>query len=272
MLIKRDKGFGDNIWTPLSGYLGRGYVDTFQSEREPRKRELIAAYEDVIYACARIITEKIGRTPLRLYAQTNQGDRTPKCQHKSLTKSQRDRLEKSPDGSLRSSKAQSIDFVLDHPILDLLHKPNAYKNYFELIVETQAYLEMTGVAYWALEFNDRGRPISIFNLPSHLVLPIPNTYGFPASYEYAYTGGEKTIYTPAEIVDFRFPNLYNPYLDGYSPARAIWERWQLSKKELSSLGAVLGNAARPDAILSPEQPLGFVEAERLSKDLTYRFR
>lgn len=273
---KTDKYYPGGFWRPISGYSGSGFIDHFQAQREPSKLDLISSYEDTIFSCANLVSQNIAVTPLRLYVQTDSGHLPPKCRTKSLTTSEKRKLEKSPVRSLKVRKAKDYSEVVEHPLLDLLFKPSPTFNWFDLITLTELYLEISGNAYWRIKTNELGQPAEIIVLPAYLVTPLPNLSDLTQVRGYEYVAGygssDKVIYSPDEIVHFSFPDLYNPYLNGMPPVRAIWERNLLSKKEMSMMGAVLSNCARMDGIISPKEPMGAYEADRLSREITQRFR
>ena len=83
--------------------------------------------------------------------------------------------------------------------------------------------------------------------------------------------GEET-YRLEDVIHFKYPSLADPYGLGYSPVQAAWNRVQIGAKEMGYLDATLSNMGRPDAILSPDEPISPFEAERLAKDFFQRFR
>lgn len=275
--IKRnEKSFGGGMWRPLTGYTSTGYIDWFGAQREPSKLELIAAYDDIIFSCVQLISNRLASVDLRLYCQTNPGQSLPKCRTKALSLTEKKSLSKSPVRSLVLRKSSDFTEVIEHPLLNLLHQPCHNVSYYDLIRLTSAYIEVTGNAYWLLKRNKLDVPYEAVVLPAHCVTPLPDlndvtrVRGF--QYIYGYGVNEQVIYRPEQVVHFHSCDLLNPFLTGLPPVRAIWQRQLLAQKELSMLQAVLNNSSRMDGILTPEEGMGWAEAERLSKEVTQRFR
>ena len=84
-------------------------------------------------------------------------------------------------------------------------------------------------------------------------------------------GATPQRYEPEEVIHFRFPNLRDPYGEGMAPLLAAFEDVQADGKQIAQDNAMLDNRARPDAIVSPIEPIGQREAERLEKKLHRKF-
>lgn len=263
---RRNKGYqSSSVWQHIGG---SGYVDVWNGQREPSKTDLISAYEDVVFSCINLIGQNIACTGLNLY-----GKNTNALRGKTVTTKQLAVLKKSPVAALRLKGTNQVEAIEEHPLLDLLHEPNPFQNWFEFVQLLDAYLEVMGQSFVHIEPNGLGLPGRLTVLPSHLVTVVADTEtGQVDHYDYLPSLSGRTHYKPEEIIHLKFPDLTNPYLDGFSPVRAIWERQLIGKKELAYLSNVYSNQARMDAVVAPEQPIGPREAERLSKELTQRYR
>lgn len=274
LLKKSDKSFGSPMWSPLGwgDVYGSRSLDYFGSEREPSKAELILGYRDVVYSCVSLISETVGFVPLNLYAQTDRGQSAPKAiyQPKALNSIEQKRLKNSRVHT-KAVRAKEIVQITDHPLIDLLSCPNSEWNYYDLMSYSTAFLLTTGNVYWQIVWNKLGLPQELWLLPSHQVRAVPDASGFVAYYQYAYAS-EPMVLKSSDVIHIKYPDLRNAYTDGMPPLVAIWEPQSLANKEMSLLGAQLQNSARFDGVLTPEQPLGYYESERLSKDITARFR
>ena len=251
----------------------QSWVDQFRTQKAPSALDLINSFEGIVYACASTNATAVAEVPLRLYIQTAAGESTKHRQRYKTVKA-------SPSQRVRAREMKmartgvEVDEVLDHPLLDLLEKPNRAFDGSTLHEITDLYLETAGNAYWWVE-----RPMPedvsswvIWLLQSPEVRPIRDkTTNLVVAYKY---GGEDGPTYPAEqVVDFHFPNLRDPYGDGWSPARAMWETINLLQKDKAHQQALLDNSARPDVVISPSDnaPLGPVGAKRLSQWFTRAF-
>lgn len=262
----KEKVFSPN-WQPVSGGYFSGTYDAFNSKPEPNKLQLEQAFQDTVYACASLIANKVATTPVKLFVKTSPGEPRPKCQTKAVKATTLARLY-----DQRSySPNVSINEVVEHPALSLLCRVNACYNYHELIGLTQLYLDLTGNAYWLIKPDHFGLPAEIYPLPAHSVAPIRDDDGFIVGWKVGH-GLEATSYGVNEIIHFKYPNPVDPYGEGLSPVRAAWQRIQIGWKELGYLDSTLTNNARPDAILSPKDGISPLEAERLAKEFSQRFR
>lgn len=263
---RQEKIFAPN-WQPVGGSFAPHFYDAFNSKPEPTKLDLARAYTDTVYACSSLIANKIATTPVKLYCVTNPGQPRPKCRTRPLSQKTL--------SWLRHTKVYSpdvkIEEVVEHPILALLRKINAVHNYFELIGMTQLWLELTGNAYWLIKGDHFGIPVELYPLPSQSVTPVRNEDGFIVEWKVG-SGMDALTYSTHEIIHFKFANPLDPYGEGTSPARAAWGRISISGKFLAYLDSTLSNGARPDAVLSPKDPISPIEAERLAKEFGHRFR
>jgi phage portal protein BeeE len=80
---------------------------------------------------------------------------------------------------------------------------------------------------------------------------------------------------PAEVIDFRMPDLFDPYTNGKGPLEAAIGRQRLANAHLVQAQALLENRARPDAIISPstpDMPIGRSEAKRINRAFSRQFQ
>lgn len=241
----------------------RSTYDVWRTLPEPNTQELVDAYEDIVYACVSLIASKLATVPIRLYVKTARGERKPKCLTKGVDPQCWATL-------LKKGYGQDVQEVIEHPLLSLLNKCNPYHNKLDLIELTQIYQELTGNAFWLLEFNGLRIPQRLYLLPSQYVSPDRNEAGMVTGWMFG-QGSDERRYTPEEILHFKFANPADPYALGTSPLRAAWGRRQIGVKELSYLDNVLSNMGRPDGILALKEATSPFEAERLAKEWTQRF-
>ncbi|NQT18833.1 MAG: phage portal protein [Planctomycetes bacterium] len=257
---------------PPVGYADAGptYIDFYRRQRAPSDEELLDEYQRVAYACARINANAVSSTPLKVYVQTNRGQARPKCFTRQLGRSAQNALRARAGLETRLAKAVEIEEVLDHPLINLLNRVNPFMTRVSLLQLTDLYQEILGNAYWLIAANALGTPEQIWPLQSHHVRINRSREKIIASYTYGRSPNART-YPREEVMHFRFPNLRDPYGEGIGPMRAAYEDVVIDAKLLAHENAVLDNRARPDAIVSPEEPIGRREAERLENKLRKKF-
>ena len=273
-----EKGYGHESgwWTPLGG-LGYGSSDVWGSQPAPTTVDLLAAYEDVVFACVKLISDNIGKhiDAVKLCVSSTQGDARPRharrLTHATL-KSVRQRYAK------YTRRAADVDEVTAHPVLDLLDCPNPKHSFCSMMALAAVYLELTGSAYLFKARNTFGLVRELWLLESQYVTPEVDDNGVITGY--AYKRGETSHgYKPDDVIHFQFADPLNPYGGtGRSPLRAVWQRSQLLRQEQSSWQAILTNAAMPSALIYPPAEADGTgtftpdQATRLSRQIAERFR
>ena len=101
-------------------------------------------------------------------------------------------------------------------------------------------------------------------LPSQHVTPRrePDSPNLVDYYEY-HGGRGVPRFSPQEVIQFRYPDLRDPYTAGLSPLRAAWEQVALASDYAALKKARFENRAIPDAIVSPDEVIGEVPVNRL---------
>ena len=277
---KVDKNLDPNgYWTPVGqrsrGASFAGSVDLYGNLPEPSAYELVNAYEDIIYACVNLIAHQIAHYRPKLCATTVKGQSKPKKQRKALGLKEKERLHK--DYKKYTRKAINVEEIVEHPLIDLLDRPNPNQNYNQLMGMTQVYMELTGSAFWLLN-KVGGKPVEIHCLPSQsITFEYDEKTGYVNGYTYQTLGTNTRItYKPDDIIHFRFYNPNDPIGSrGVGPVRAAWQQIQLLRQEQSSWQAVITNMAFPSAIVSPggKEADSWTpqQAEQMAKTIEERF-
>lgn len=240
-------------------------------QRQPNVNELVSAFSDTVYACATLIANKSAEVKLRLCFRTDPGQAPPRS--RMATRRLDFRTLKRINQTKTIHRGTVIEEVTDHPLLDMLAEGGTYHNGHESIVFTQAFVEITGNAFWALDYNEFTEQIDGYKvLAPQMVTPIrdertKNIIGWKFG-----SGTDAVEFPKAHVIHFKGLNLADPYGLGMSPLQAAWSRVLIQSKELGFLDANLSNNGRPDAILSPDEQIGIFEAERLAKDFIQRFK
>src|ERR1043165_3450046 len=132
------------------------YLDVFRHRRQPTPTELLAELKSTAWSCASINSSVCASLPPRLFVTTGGNQSPPRC----VTR----RLEPTALRQLASARpqlaSQTVEEVVDHPVLTLFRQVNPVQNSFDLWELTELYLEVAGSAYWLLDFDP------LLNIPS----------------------------------------------------------------------------------------------------------
>lgn len=247
--------------------------------QEPTPRQLLEAYADTAYYCANINSRAVAKAPLRLFVQTRPGEAPTK--HPSADVSRKTLAEFRRQQPAGLTTDADVDEIVEHPLLELLAKPcmdgeTSLLSRFELLELTQLSLEVLGRAYWLIVRNAIGVPSGLWPLAAEHVRPIVEPGGRRLLSSYEWTGGaEPKTLAPGDVIAFRAADLADPFFGGMSPTKAIFARLGLTQLYLRQQTALLENRARPDVVISPNQPeglLGDAEARRLEDAFHRRFQ
>lgn len=232
------------------GLGGPMFADRFGSMRSPSPRDLLETYKSILYAAVNLKANAVVKVPLRLYVSTGRGDNRPRCECTGVHKAARARLRELSYLPARVRAAQTIDEVTDHPLLDLLAKPNPYYNRAMFLQYVSQALDIMGTAYLEPVLGGLAKFQQLWPLPAYLVRPIPGS-GDELLAGYVYLGER---YLPEELIRFRVLSQRDPYLGQYGPAHAAFQYQDLHDKYLSVAEAVLGNGPAPGFLLRPKDP------------------
>lgn len=165
--------------------------------------------------------------------------------------------------------------IKSHPILDLLDKPNEFTTASQFFYLTEAYLELTGDAFY---LKDRpSQPTSLVQLqPDKITINL----GDPSegdniieSYTYRDTVDGKTYevtYDPDLIIHQKTPNPGNPFR-GKSVVEAASLSIDTSNLAQEFLKVFFDNAAVPNFALSSDQRITDEDVKRIQKQLKSKY-
>jgi len=183
-----------------------------------KKTELLTEMKGWTFACVSAIADELAKIELKLY------------------KRNKDKVEE----------------IKESPILDVLYKVNDFTTKFDLFWLVGAYLELTGEAPLFLERDSQG-VTDIYFLRPDRITPLADKEKIIRGYDYDVGRGKKIFIPPEDLIFLKFPNPARPFrglgtleaaartvdIDNYAE---IWNR------------NFFKNAARPDSILTVDQP------------------
>jgi HK97 family phage portal protein len=192
-----------------------------------------------------------------------------------------------------SKGASAVPFILkdgdqilqEHPLIDLLNRPNPLQSYSEFFNSLYGYILLSGNAYILRVGSDMGMPRELHQLRPDRIEVKGKGNAIPEKYVYTINGRKKAEYVVDQengFSELKHVKLWNPLNDyyGLSPLNAAAveiDQFNMSNKHNVNL---LENGARPSGaiIFKPQDEAGFdvnlTEAQRqqLLTDLNNRFQ
>ena len=253
------------------------WADQWGTQRAPTSKQLIDAYTGTAYACANINAATVASIPLRLFATNPAGSRRASQLYpaKRISKQTYRRLRGCPSLTSKLAGIEDVEEVHEHPLLTLIDMANDVLDGFTLVELTDLYQEMVGRAYWYIERSPQTQqPSAIWILPPQFVVVKRGKAGsgrMVERYDYHTGAAVPEKIAPQHVIPFAFPNLKDPYLDGWSPARAMFETINLLQKDSAYAAAMMDNRARPDVFISGKDGIGPEEQKRLEQRFNRKF-
>ena len=172
-------------------------------------------------------------------------------------------------------KANNIEReeITEHPLIDLLNCPNLMSTRFTLWYDTMIRLELKGECGWYLAPGLGGQPSEIFALPlrkqaSLTAIPDPKTMLKGFLYK---DGNLKQIFTPEEIIFYRYPSPASPYT-GMSPLLAQMYPYDIELYLMQQQRAMFKNKIAPGAIFTTDQKLVKKQVDDMAAHVKQQFR
>ncbi len=223
------------VYMPLG--LGAGLRNNYESfAREGY------AQNSVVHACIREIAEASAGVPWSLYRALPGGERAE---------------------------------VLEHPLIDLLRKPNPLQGRFEFIESLVAYLYLSGNAYIESVFGNHsaqhaGVPRELFVLRPDRITVLPDPINLVGGYEYR-AGGQSIKFSPDQILHQK---LFNPLDDWYGLSPVQVAALAVDKMNTGDQWntALLKNAAVPSGALVAKQHLADDQFKRLREEMQNHYQ
>ena len=142
--------------------------------------------------------------------------------------------------------------LYDHPILDLLNRPNPIMSGLEFRRLNQIYIELRGECFWLIERNAAGMPAQLYPIPPHWVVQVPycNSGVFHIQLETHYV-----VIPQEDIVWIKMNDPVDPYLRGVGAAEAVGEEIDADQQAARWNKMFFYNSARPDMAIMTDATL-----------------
>ena len=191
-----------------------------------------------------------------------------------------------------SKGASAVPFVVkyndqileDHPLIDLLNRPNPLQSYSEFFNSLYGYLLLSGNSYVLKVGADNGPPNELHQLRPDRISVKGSGKSIPDGYEYKINGRVEAMYRVDQdsgYSELKHIKLWNPLDDYYGCSPLAAAAAEVDQHNMSSSHNVnlLQNGARPSGavIFKPKDDQGFPTAltesqrQQLLTDLNNRF-
>lgn len=165
---------------------------------------------------------------------------------------------------LIASTASSVPFALytrktkhpaatDHFLQDVLHQPNDFMTFTDLLETTFICLELVGNAFWEVVYNQYGIARYLYFLNPATMRIIPDEVSYIAGYEQV-IGNKITRFEPNEVIHFKYANPMNEYW-GVGSVQSIWDQITLDSYAKDYNARFFLNDATPGGVISTPRPL-----------------
>lgn len=213
---------------PSSIFETSSYDNKIPPER--KESEYLKEMKGWVFSCVRAISENVGSTRIRLYKYKPNGE---------------------------------TEEVYEHQILDLIYRVNAFTTKFDHLQLTQTYLELTGECPWYLE--REGKDITnIYILRPDRMTVLFDKENIIGGYEYEISARKKELFTPDEIIFFKYPNPDNLFR-GLGTLQAAARTVDIDNFSEEWNKKFYYNSARPDGIL-------FIKVKKLTEEQRKRIK
>lgn len=138
--------------------------------------------------------------------------------------------------------------VPEHPLMQLLMKPNTWMSGFDLTYLTTAYLDLVGEAFWLKDYQGAGKPTMLWPMPPTWIREIP-TAGDPA-FHMQIPGTSRISVDPGRVVWFRELDIEQPYGRGSGIGITLGDELDSDEYAAQLIKTVFYNDATPRGIVT----------------------
>lgn len=265
-----------------SWFGGPYYTDRFQSRRAPSPFKLVENYVSLVYANVARKRDAVAKVPMRLFADGSRIQGKPGKTSDPIPMSRSVGRRHARAGNISAAAVDRVYEIRNHPILDVLDKPDPY-GYFDrckLIGMLSAYMDVIGSAFLIPEGNGwdwtrpgdrkKGPPEVLWVVYPQYVIPV--RYGSTPLINYwqyfrDYLPFEATLWFRQSI------SLRDAYGSAFSPTYAGDMYADQEGRFIAIYDQVLGLGPRPNLFATAKDPMmppDETARKRLEQDMTRR--
>ncbi len=231
--------------------------------------QLVDHYVSWVYTCIDKIAKSVAMIPLNLYVYRRDGkkitDLSWRPQYRMASIEEKRYI-------LKQLNLQK-ELITDHPVLDLLRKPNSIMTRFLLWYETMVRLELSGKCGWYMPPNKLGLPQEIYPLPltKYATLkPKINSFANIEYWIYMDTNIEKKI-PPQDLLFIHYPHPASPF-EGMSPLLAQTYPYDIDLFMMQQQRSLLENQAIPGLTITTDQKLTKAQVKEIKELIEEQYR
>lgn len=169
-----------------------------------------------------------------------------------------------------SSKKEVIEELNDHPVLDLLDRPNKFMTGFELFKGISIDLDLLGNSYILKSKGEKGVTVELWPLRPDWIKILPDEKELIKGYEYRLPGGKVHTYDFDEIIHIKELNPKSSFygLPTVKPAMEVIKslvyaiRWNMN---------FFYNSARPDFVIFTKTRMNEKDRDEFKKQWQSQF-
>lgn len=181
---------------------------------------------ELIFACIQKWMKAIAEAPLRVYDNTS---KTP-------------------------------EELKDHPLRQLLKRPNPYQSEKSFWRTAQMFLKIAGFAAWEIEFSNLGAPLHLWPMSPHWCSFRRGPQKPIAWIEYRPWGLELPPVPIERVLFFQYMDPISPFVKALSPSAVANRVGAVDNNTTDFLKLFMEHGALVNGLLSTEQPLSEAEA------------
>lgn len=153
------------------------------------------------------------------------------------------------DWGLYVKRGKEKEQILEHPMINLLNRPNPKMTGSILMFLTEVYLQLRGECGWLIEYNGLRAPAELWPVPPHWVADIPSA-SKPYFTVTPYNLVGITMYIePQDMIWFVEPDPVNPYSRGLGPADGIGDEVETDEYMAKWAKRFFFNDAKPPVVI-----------------------
>lgn len=179
------------------------------------------------------------------------------------------KLGESSNGKPAKQDPSKMEELFDHPLMQLLDKPNPWMSGSDFINATFTYLELRGNCYYLL-VNKPGKifvgspPLELYILNPDRVGIIPHKDKYIQGYRYE-VDGQYIRYEPEDVIHLKYFNPTNEYY-GQSPLEALQDTIFSERNAIIYNSAFYKNSSMPPGVLKADKALDDKAYRRLKRE------
>lgn len=147
--------------------------------------------------------------------------------------------------------------VTSHLALDVWNRPNQFMTQQEFVETIEQHIELTGEAYWfvsSVTIGNNTLPVELWPMRPDTVDPVPHPTKFLSGYVHTGPDGDKTPYSPNQVIQLRWPDPMDPY-HGTSPVKSLLTDLRATQMAATYNENFFKNGAEPGGIVEVPETL-----------------